>query len=308
MAASLDVAIIIFAYKRRHHFARLLDSLAANQIAKTLPIRVYIDGPRTEDDCHGVFKVNQEASLSRGLEKLRIIQRPTNLGLYASITLGVSETLKDYECAIILEDDLVLSPHCIDYFLKALSLYQDNDYVASIHAWTPSVGSSLPNTFFLKGSDCWGWATWRDKWNLYRHDASNMVRELKARGLIDEFNFSGGYNYYQMLKDRASNLNNSWAICWKASCFLADQLTLHPSKTLVENIGCDNSGENCNPEPALLSELTKERPILEPIPAVQDEKAYAIYCSHFKSFATKPSLKLKLKELFQYLLDGFVSK
>lgn len=48
-----------------------------------------------------------------------------------------------------------------------------------------------------------------------------------------------------MLQDQIDGKNNSWAIRWHASAFLADKLTLYPSKSLVNNIGFDNSGTHC---------------------------------------------------------------
>jgi len=48
-----------------------------------------------------------------------------------------------------------------------------------------------------------------------------------------------------MLRDQISGRNDSWAIRWHASMFLANKLCLYPGKSLVKNIGCDGSGTNC---------------------------------------------------------------
>jgi hypothetical protein len=45
-----------------------------------------------------------------------------------------------------------------------------------------------------------------------------------------------------MLIDQVRKRNNSWAIRWYASIFLQDKLALHVGKSLVLNIGNDNSG------------------------------------------------------------------
>jgi len=305
MKHDLNVVIGVFAYKRAKHLAILLDSLALNRSSLDIPLRIYIDGPKGDDDIQLTSQVLHEASRPRGFSSVEIIPRPTNLGLYASITLGVSELLQEFEAAIIFEDDLLLSAYCIDYFLKALTIYQRDDLVASIHAWTPSIRSKLPDTFFLRGAECWGWATWRSKWSLFRHDAANMVEEMKNQNLIDEFNYFGGYDYFQMLQDRANNINNSWAICWRASCFLANKLTLHPSTTLVENIGCDYSGEHCGPDPLLQSKLSDWKPNVEPVVVVEDSLAYRAYCNYFKSFITSSPVMVRLKKKLKQLLSLF---
>src|SRR3546814_3039260 len=45
-----------------------------------------------------------------------------------------------------------------------------------------------------------------------------------------------------MLRNQISGKNNSWAVRWQASCYLADKLTLYPGRSLVENTGNDSSG------------------------------------------------------------------
>jgi hypothetical protein len=48
-----------------------------------------------------------------------------------------------------------------------------------------------------------------------------------------------------MLKAYLAGRNDSWAIRWHASMFLAGKLTLHPARSLVDNIGLDGSGTHC---------------------------------------------------------------
>ena len=30
---------------------------------------------------------------------------------------------------------------------------------------------NIPETFFVKGADCWGWATWKRGWDLFELDS-----------------------------------------------------------------------------------------------------------------------------------------
>lgn len=48
-----------------------------------------------------------------------------------------------------------------------------------------------------------------------------------------------------MLKHQANRKIDSWAIRLYASMFLNDGLCLHPRKSLVNNIGHDDSGVHC---------------------------------------------------------------
>ena len=49
----------------------------------------------------------------------------------------------------------------------------------------------------------------------------------------------------KMLENKIRGRNNSWAVLWRASTFLKEKLTLHPEKSLVHNIGNDNTGTHC---------------------------------------------------------------
>ena len=48
-----------------------------------------------------------------------------------------------------------------------------------------------------------------------------------------------------MLTGQIKGTNESWAVRWHASAFLVDKLTLYPGRSLVHNIGNDNSGTHC---------------------------------------------------------------
>jgi hypothetical protein len=72
------------------------------------------------------------------------------------------------------------------------------------------------------------------------------LAELERRRLTAEFDFNNSYGYTAMLRDQIAGKNNSWAIRWYASAFLADKLTLYPGRSLVQNIGHDASGTHCS--------------------------------------------------------------
>ena len=46
-----------------------------------------------------------------------------------------------------------------------------------------------------------------------------MIKEIRDKQLVNEFNLMGNYPYFRMLEERNLGKNNSWAICWHASCF-----------------------------------------------------------------------------------------
>ena len=277
----LATCISLFAYKRPSHLRACLDALLANDEARNLDLRIYVDAPRHCSDVEAHHKVLSVCHEPWPFSSFKVIKRDKNLGLYKSLTVGISETLCDYESVIVIEDDIKSSPFLVKYLLEGLRLYADHKAVASIHGYTPPIKQQLPETFFLRGADCWGWATWRDRWNLFRHDAAAMAQEIRHLGLVHEFNLNGNYDYLGMLDARAAGMNNSWAICWHASCFLANKLTLYPGKSLVSNIGLDASGEHCGPSKVMATEASQRHVRVERIPVEVNPIVYSKYCNHF---------------------------
>lgn len=276
-----DTAICVFAFKRPDHLRASLSALLNNEEARELDLRIYVDAPVQVSDVDANYKVLSVCHQPWAFRNIKVIQRETNVGLYKSLTGGISETLRDYNSVIVVEDDIEASPFLIRYLLDGLHLYSESKDVASIHGYTPPIKQQLPETFFLRGADCWGWATWRDRWQFFRHDAAAMAEEIRQRGLVHEFNLNGNYDYLGMLDARAVGLNSSWAICWHASCFLANKLTLYPGKSLVRNIGLDGSGEHCAPSKVMATEASQGSVRVENIPVEINPSVYFKYCNHF---------------------------
>ena len=120
-----------------------------------------------------------------------------------------------------------------------------DDRVVSIHGYVYPVGQPLPEAFFLHGADCWGWATWSRGWSCFNSDGQFLLDELKRHKTIRAFDFNGTYPFSKMLEGQIKGTNDSWAVRWYASAFLAGKLTLYPGRSLVHNIGNDDSGTHC---------------------------------------------------------------
>ena len=57
--------------------------------------------------------------------------------------------------------------------------FETNEKVASIHAYVYPLEQTVPDLFFLKGADCWGWATWKNRWELFQPNGVELSKELK---------------------------------------------------------------------------------------------------------------------------------
>ncbi len=237
--------ITLFTYARSGHTQRTVEALLRNPGVNEHDLIVYSDAPRTTDKAQAVAAVREYLQTITGFRSVTIHHRPHNYGLAKSIIEGVTEVLARYERIIVLEDDMVTSPYFLSYMNDALDRFVDDERVISAHGYVYPVQETLPEAFFLRGADCWGWATWRRGWSLFNPDGQALLDELKRRSLIKEFDFNGAYGYSKMLEGWIKGANDSWAIRWHASAFLAEKLTLCPGRSLVHNIGNDNSGTHC---------------------------------------------------------------
>jgi len=258
--------IALFAYNRPDHLQQTITALRANPEAARSELYVFSDAPRKEADAAGVAAVRALVAKVSGFQSVSVVEAPENLGLAASIIGGVSKVLEKHDRIIVMEDDMITSPHFLDYMNSALEKYAADDRVISIHGYIYPTEASLPEAFFLAGADCWGWATWKRGWDLFNADGKALLAELERRKLTRAFDFDGTYPYTAMLRDQVNGKNQSWAVRWYASAFLLDKLTLYPGRSMVTNIGNDGSGSHCDdttsydnavsPTPICLDEVT----------------------------------------------------
>ncbi|MEN9352751.1 MAG: hypothetical protein RL318_76 [Fibrobacterota bacterium] len=240
--------IALFAYQRPDHLARAIASLLQNPEASSSDLYVFSDGPKSEAHRPGVEAVRSLLKNITGFRSVTITEREENLGLANSIIRGVTSVVNEYGQIIVLEDDLIVSRNFLAFMNDGLNRYRENENVASIHGYCyPLEDKSLPDTFFIRGADCWGWATWKESWQEFEADGRLLLERLESGRHCDDFDFGGSFPYVNMLKDQIAGKNDSWAIRWYASAYLNARLTLYPRESLTENIGLDGSGSHCQP-------------------------------------------------------------
>lgn len=288
-------SIILFVYNRLEHTKKTINSLKENSLASESNLYIFSDGWKNDNDKIKVESVRALIKKTEGFKSVSIIEREENLGLANSIIRGVTEIISKSGKVIILEDDLVTSPYFLQYMNDALDLYQNEDKVISIHGYIYPVKKILPETFFVKGADCWGWATWKRGWDLFEPDGKILLKKLRENKLCTAFNLGGSVKNIRMLKKQIAHKNDSWAIRWHAAAFVNDKLTLYPGNSLVLNIGADGEGTHVKTTNVYDSKLSYNKVELNKINIEENYEATDIIKEYFLSI--KPSLKLRIISL-----------
>jgi hypothetical protein len=257
MNANNFAPIALFAYARLEHLRRAIESLCANPEAKHTRLYLFCDGPKNDQISGAVERVRVYAEKIVGFASVHVVKRERNMGLAGNIIDGVTRLTQEYERVIVVEDDLLLSRYFLQYMNEALRRYAEDERVISIHGYVYPVKKPLPEAFFLPGADCWGWATWRRGWQLFNPNGRALLDELIRRRLVRAFDFNGAYAYSKMLNAQIRGKNDSWAVRWYASAFLAGKLTLYPGRSLVHNMGNDGSGTHCESDACFDAELSQ---------------------------------------------------
>lgn len=289
--------ILLFVYNRPEHVRRNIQALLKNELAAESELFIYSDAAKDENSQTAVEEVRDFIRSVQGFKKITITERTENWGLARSIIDGVTTQINRYGRVIVLEDDLVVTPHFLQFMNDALETYRDEERVGHIQACDFTHDPSLPDTFLIKWTGSWGWGTWDRAWKHFNADGKALLTELESRKLTYTFDFNGKYGYTRMLRRQIEGKNNSWAIRWNASLFLKGILSLNVGKSLVQNEGFDGSGTNCGGGGLYASELYMERlPVkkISPIEEnIQARNAYVRYYARTNSFMAKAIRRIK---------------
>lgn len=267
--------IALFVYSRLDHARLTVQALRHNLLADQSDLVVFSDAAAKPDAENQVQAVRDYVRSIAGFRSVTIIERERNFGLAASIVDGVSRLCKERGRVIVLEDDLVTSPHFLTYMNDALERYAGDDRVIAVHGYMFPVAMTLPESFFLRDPGCWGWATWKRAWDLFDSDAAEQWRRVQAEGREKEFDLDGSYDYSGMLKGRIAGQNQSWAILWYATAFLQNKLTLYPGLSLVQNIGFDGTGTHGGAVNSFAVRLADRRVPVSSISVEEDRRVRA---------------------------------
>ena len=216
--------IIFFAYNRPYHTYKSLSSLSENKESSESDLIVFIDGPISPAQIHKINYVEEVIKKFKECFKtLTIKNSPVNLGGAHSQRKGITEVLSKYESAIVIEDDIFISPYFLKYMNEALITYKDNKKIWHINGYNFPIKLNKSDCYFSRVMFCWGWGTWRDRWERHIKDPlyhdPYFIKDLFDKKSRKEFDLDSNVKFFYSQIESNLKGNITWDIFWYSYIF-----------------------------------------------------------------------------------------
>ena len=249
--------VALFVYNRIDHPSRVIETLLKNPESCETDLYIFSDGARFIDDGAKIRRLRNYLRTVSGFRSVTIHERKTNYGLNINLIDGVGRIMESYDRCIVLEDDITVAPNFLSFMNQCLDKYKSNTDIFTIqatvgnpHATHDVVTRSQPN--------CWGWATWRDRFDLFERDVSGAFRDINADGMAlrRKLNNNNSINISWQIDANLRGERKTWGVYLNLASIKYNKLNIDPRYSLVHNIGQDGTGvhmvvsdtDNINPE------------------------------------------------------------
>jgi hypothetical protein len=239
MSNTLKAPILLLAYKRPEHTAKVLESI---QGANPSSLYISMDGPRPgrKGDVELCARTRALISAFNPGCEIRVQLHEQNLGCKKAVIAGLDWFFSHEEEGIVLEDDVVPVPCFYRYCEELLERYRDDERIGAICGSRflfddPAAGDSY---FFSRLCFIWGWASWRRVWRTYDPDIKDWPQARHERRIWRATNSFRATVYWTLvLNGMYGNKNDIWGYQWQYNLWQRNQLSIIPNRHLVRNIG-----------------------------------------------------------------------
>jgi len=242
----------ICTYTRLNHLIRSIDALKANTLAQQSEIYIFSDGPRPGDEAK-VQELRDYLTTITGFKKVHPRLQPTN-NMFENTSNAHIQLATTHGKSIFLEDDIVTSPHFLEFINNGLEKYESNKSVMSIGGYCPPIAfpKSYANDIFFSPVFCpWGVGTWKDRFELVdtmRVDWRNHIKNPQLAKNLKHVGKDLARRYKSLCRDNITDadLMAKYDLVFTVAMLQHQMFTVLPRQTLVDNIGFDGSGVHCN--------------------------------------------------------------
>lgn len=253
--------IVLFVYNRPWHTQQTVEALQKNDSAAESELYIFADGSKetaTEEQKERIKQVREYIHQITGFKQTRIHESEQNIGCADSIIAGINSVLHDHRKIIVIEDDIVTSKNFLRFMNEALDFFENDERIFSVSGYNyPAKTMKIPNSYkhdiylsYRHGS--WGWGTWKNRWESVDWEVADFKEFCESSKLQNAFN-RGGADMSRMLKAQMDGKIDAWDIRFDYSMFKQDKFNIRPVKSLVNNVGLDNSGTHTGKDERLVT-------------------------------------------------------
>jgi hypothetical protein len=250
--------ILVIVFNRPSKTRDIVDFL------KQLPCRkVYVaaDGARHSGEADRCLEVRQIIMELKNHHHLETRFSDINLGCGKNVAGAIQWILEENETAIIVEDDVQITTHFIEFCDIALSRYQDEYDVAAISGGPLQNldAARFPPLFLSSYPNIWGWATWRRAFQGFDLDLQKFSNRQIFEIIRHRFgtNIVTIYWWVIVLLVRSRRID-TWDFQFYFQTWAKQSFVLTPRANLTQNIGFDAEATHVRTAPTNVGQLNDE--------------------------------------------------
>lgn len=309
--------VVVFFFNREH-VERVVQQISAYK-----PTKLYLvsDGGRNKSEHSLCLKIraNVDKMIDWDCQVIRIYE-DRNLGVDVIMPKYITHIFQDEEELIIFEDDCVPDPSFFEFCHFLLEKYRSNKKIINISGtnWFDDIPFTDKSYFFSIHPECYGWATWKESWQLY-DDKMSGFKHKKERFLINKviiskflrrlyFNLFERHYLAAMENDWK---NSNWDGKWLYSSFVNEGLSIVPNKNLVTNIGFDSSATHTKDKGSFLANKRRfkiDLPLKEECEVIANKSYDIKYAKTILGFTFFNTSKIRAKIIIKLMKDKIMKK
>lgn len=242
--------VLIITFNRPELFRDLLQKVMRYQSGQ---IYIALDGPRAnnEADAKARAEILKVIKSYETRIPLQVLIQERNLGCKLGVSTAISWFFSQEDSGIILEDDCEPNEDFFEFCSTMLREFAANREILSIGGYRASIFPSFRGSAtFSRYPQVWGWATWKDRWNLYDVNLSGAETQELARILAQDLGINRWAAQYwtrRFQSVRAGKID-TWDYQLTYQSLMGKHLNVLPPKNLIRNRGFDQRSMHTGPE------------------------------------------------------------
>lgn len=231
-------AVLLITYRKSEYIHEILTAINAFQ-----PPTLYIfqNKEKNANEAQLTAKVTEEIKHFKYEQPLVYQQHSEHLNLNESVQKSIDSVFQHENELIILEDDIVPTPSFFEYCSVLLRQFQDNPNIGVINGC--NLNAIEENGIFLSDYSLpfWGWATWRDRWSLFRPEEINW-KEIKQ----NMHGIQSNRGFFSFFFKNIVIHETPWDVQWSMILNHHQLKTVLPCTNLIVNKGFHKDGTYTN--------------------------------------------------------------